>query len=117
MSVVGISAATGRQLGGIEHLRQSVRDILTTPIGSRVMRRDYGSHVPELLDQNLTALTLAQLYASTVDALHRWEPRLRVTRVQAEGDAATLEAGRIAISLDAEYLPEGREIRLEGIVI
>uniref|UniRef100_UPI0026076D20 ATPase domain-containing protein n=1 Tax=uncultured Sphingobium sp. TaxID=316087 RepID=UPI0026076D20 len=28
-----------------------VRDILTTPIGSRLMRRDYGSLIPELIDQ------------------------------------------------------------------
>lgn len=37
----GISATTGRPLSGIDHLRQSIRDILTTPIGSRVMRRLY----------------------------------------------------------------------------
>ena len=31
---------TGRAVAGLEHLRQSVADILTTPVGSRVMRRD-----------------------------------------------------------------------------
>ncbi len=37
----GMNANTGKELEGIEHLKQSIIDILTTPIGSRVMRRDY----------------------------------------------------------------------------
>jgi len=38
--MTGIDASTGKALGGIAHVRQSVRDILTTPLGTRVMRRD-----------------------------------------------------------------------------
>ena len=45
----GMSAQTGAPLDGGERLAQSVRDILTTPIGSRVMRRDYGSQIFELI--------------------------------------------------------------------
>ncbi|NBO96416.1 MAG: phage baseplate protein, partial [Betaproteobacteria bacterium] len=41
--MLGINAQTGQPLAGIDHLRQSIRDILTTRIGTRVMRRDYGS--------------------------------------------------------------------------
>ena len=47
--MTGMDRETGKSLSGIEHLRQSIRDILTTPIGSRVMRRDYGSRLFELL--------------------------------------------------------------------
>ena len=45
-------------LNDMEHLKQSVRDILTTPLASRVMRREYGSLVPDLIDEpmNNTAL-------------------------------------------------------------
>ena len=32
------------------HLNQSIADILTTPIGTRVMRPDYGSNIPRLID-------------------------------------------------------------------
>lgn len=112
-----MSSTTGRQLSGFEHLRQSVRDILSTPIGSRVMRRDYGSGLFELIDQNLTPLTLALIYAATVDALRKWEPRLRVTRVQAEALPEELESGRISITVDGQYLPSGEEIRLDGVVL
>lgn len=38
-------------LNDTEHLKQSVRDILTTPLASRVMRREYGSLVPDLIDE------------------------------------------------------------------
>ena len=46
-----MNRATGRRITAADHLRQSVADIITTPIGSRVMRRDYGSLVPALIDQ------------------------------------------------------------------
>jgi phage baseplate assembly protein W len=117
MSFTGLNMTTGRNISGLDHLRQSVRDILITPIGSRVMRRDYGSGLFELIDQNLTGLVLAQIYAATADALRKWEPRLRVTRVQAEALPEELEEGRITITLEGQYLPEGREITLEGIVL
>lgn len=77
----GMNATTGQCLDGIEHLRQSVHDILTTPIGSRVMRRDYGSLLPELIDRPLTDALMLQVYAATIMALLRWEPRLHITAV------------------------------------
>ncbi|HBE9179422.1 TPA: GPW/gp25 family protein [Serratia fonticola] len=48
---VGMDRATGRGLTDIDHIRQSVADILITPVGSRPMRRAYGSLLSELLDQ------------------------------------------------------------------
>lgn len=39
----GMNSETGKTISGIEHLKQSIVDILTTPVGTRVMRRDYGS--------------------------------------------------------------------------
>lgn len=80
--MTGMNASTGRALEGVEHIRQSVRDILATPIGSRVMRRDYGSLLPELIDAPLNDATLLQAYSASVMALIRWEPRLRVTAVR-----------------------------------
>ncbi len=35
----GMSRDTGEALTDLDHIRQSVRDILLTPVGSRVMRR------------------------------------------------------------------------------
>ncbi|MDN3562113.1 GPW/gp25 family protein [Vreelandella neptunia] len=75
----GMNANTGKQLDGIDHIRQSIADIITTPIGSRVMRRDYGSLVPELIDRPMNDALLMQVYAATIIAVTQWEPRVRIT--------------------------------------
>ncbi|AQU84926.1 MULTISPECIES: GPW/gp25 family protein [unclassified Halomonas] len=77
--MAGMNAQTGQRLEGIEHIRQSIADIITTPIGSRVMRRDYGSLVPELIDMPMSDALMMQLYAATVIAVTRWEPRITIT--------------------------------------
>lgn len=94
----GMNATTGAALDGDEHLEQSIADILTTPIGSRVMLREYGSDIPALIDQPMNAVTRQKVYAATATALARWEPRIRLTRV-------TLDAGDVAGSyrLTLEY--------------
>jgi hypothetical protein len=70
----GINALTGKPLTGIEHLRQSIRDILTTRIGTRVMRRDYGSDVPRLVDAAMTPRLAMNLYMAVAVALDKWDP-------------------------------------------
>lgn len=107
-------SVTGQVLTGIDHLWQSVSDILTTPIGSRVMRRDYGSEVPSLLDAPLTPGLLVDVFAAVAEALDKWEPRLRLSRVQV--DEAT-DGGHLVLSLSGVYLVDGQPVTLEGIVI
>lgn len=74
--MIGLSRKTGRAISGDDHLLQSIRDILTTPIGSRVMRRDYGSVVPFMIDQPANASTLMQIRASVFHSILLWEPRV-----------------------------------------
>jgi phage baseplate assembly protein W len=80
--MTGMNAMNGQFIGALAHIRQSLTDILTTPIGSRVMRRNYGSDVPELIDQPLNGATQLRIYAATAYAIQRWEPRLRLSGVQ-----------------------------------
>lgn len=112
-----MSSASGGTLDGVEHLRQSIVGILTTPIGSRVMRRDYGSELANLIDGNVTQLTIAQIYAATADALDKWEPRLRVERVQLDAAINELQAGQLALTIYGQYLPDGIEVVIEGVVV
>jgi len=65
----GTDAKTGKPLSGVAHLRQSIRDILTTPLGSRVMRRNYGSRLFDLVDNPLNDQTLVEIFAATAEAL------------------------------------------------
>jgi phage baseplate assembly protein W len=77
----GMSRFTGRSLSESQHITQSIQDILTTPLGSRVMRRDYGSAIFELIDQPQSAAVKLQIMAAAVIALTRWEPRIRITEI------------------------------------
>ena len=76
-----MDATTGKLLDGVAHIRQSIGDILSTPIGTRVARRDYGSLLPELVDQPMNALGRMRLMAATALAIQRWEPRIKVSAV------------------------------------
>lgn len=109
----GIDAVSGKAIAGVDHLRQSVVDILTTPIGSRVMRRDYGSQLPRLVDAPLNHSTIVDLYAATADALARWEPRFRLSNV----GASMPSPGVVVLTVTGTYLQEGREVTLDGIEV
>ncbi len=111
--MIGTDPATARNLSGIDHLKIRVRDILTTRIGERVMRREYGSRLPELVDQPVNKGWLVEAYAAVAEALDRWEPELRLIRTQVE----SVNEGHVSLRIICEYLPEGRVVTLDGIVI
>ena len=66
----------------LDHIRQSILDIVSTPVGTRVMRPEYGSKVPRLVDQPVTKGWKLSVYTAIAETLHRWEPRVRVDRVR-----------------------------------
>lgn len=72
----------GSTLTELQHITQSVEDILTTRLGTRIARREYGSLLPELIDQPQNATTRIRLIAATAMALVNWEPRISLSRVQ-----------------------------------
>ena len=111
--MIGMNRETGKPLKSYEHLKQSIADILSTPIGSRVMRRDYGSRLFELVDAPLNQNTLVDIYAAVGEALGRWEPRFKLTRVK----VTSIIDGVVRLELEGEYLPDGNLITLEDILV
>ncbi|KFF48781.1 GPW/gp25 family protein [Salinicola sp. DM10] len=109
--MAGMDRTSGAALAGIAHIRQSVTDILTTPIGSRVMRRDYGSLLPELIDQPLDGATALRAYSATVVALMRWEPRIRVKQITRH--VSTTRPGRLTLSVHAERVDDGADLTFD----
>ena len=73
---------TGQPIDETAHIAQSIGDILTTRIGSRLMRREYGSQLVDLIDAPGNAATQLLCYAAIAMALMRWEPRIHLSRVQ-----------------------------------
>lgn len=77
----GMNRQSGVIIEEIEQIRQSVSDILATPIGSRVMRRSYGSMLSDLIDQPQNDALHLQIMAASYMAILQWEPRIRLTNV------------------------------------
>jgi len=109
----GMDAATGKRLGGVSHLRQSISKILTTRIGTRDRRRAFGSRLPDRIDNPAGPALAIDIIADTAAALDEWEPRYRLERVIVDQSTP----GRCVLDLDGIYLPEGRRVSLDGIVI
>ena len=107
--MTGMHTQTGKKIGGLAHIRQSIADILTTPLGSRVMRRDYGSLLFELIDQPENGATQVRLFAATAQALLKWEPRIQIKQITI---TRTSTAGKVILSLNAVRLFNGAEIDL-----
>lgn len=80
----GLNRDIGGTVSDMEHIRQSVTDILTTPKGSRLMVRDYGSDLPDLIDGPLNPALRLRVISATYSALAQWEPRLNIASVSAE---------------------------------
>ncbi|WP_244543627.1 GPW/gp25 family protein [Bosea sp. CRIB-10] len=95
---------TGKPLSGWAHCVQSISVILTTRIGSRVMRRAFGSLVPELQDRNATPLLIMQVYAAVAAALRAYEPGFRLRTIQLSRFGAD---GIFAFEISGIFYPRG----------
>lgn len=100
---------TGGAISTVEHIGQSISDILTTRLGTRVMRREYGSLLPELVDQPFNDVTRLRVYAASVMAIIRWEPRVSISRVQLGG--ATLQ-GQVVIDIEGRILDRNQALSM-----
>ncbi|MCI0913985.1 MULTISPECIES: GPW/gp25 family protein [Pseudomonas] len=105
--MIGMDRRTGLPLAGVAHLRQSIEDILATPLGSRRMRPEYGSQLRRFVDLPVNDGWKSAVQAEVARALGRWEPRLQLERVKV---VAVLE-GQVSLVLSGRYL--GDEAVLE----
>lgn len=94
--MIGMDATTGKALDGTEHLAQSIGKILTTPRGTRPMRRDFGSDLFDLIDRPINAANLMLMRAATALAIRQWEPRILIGKI---GIAGTFADGTLTISI------------------
>jgi len=101
--MIGLDRRTGQPLSGMAHLKQSIEDILTTPVGSRRMRPEYGSSLRRYVDLPVSEGWKSAVQAEVARALGRWEPRLKLERVRV---VAVLD-GQVTLSLAGTYVGDG----------
>ncbi|MCX9095259.1 GPW/gp25 family protein [Providencia rettgeri] len=99
---------TGHGLTDSEHIRQSIADILRTPIGSRVMRRQYGSLLYDLIDQPQNPALRLKIMSACYMALMQWEPRVRLQAI----DYIRSDVGEMGVSLSGVIMQTGEPISI-----
>ncbi|MFJ4256702.1 GPW/gp25 family protein [Pseudomonas monteilii] len=97
--MIGLDRRTGQQSTGLDHLKQSVEDILTTPLNSRRMRPEYGCNLRRFVDMPVNEGWKSAVQAEVARALGRWEPRLQLERVK----VVSVIDGQIGLLLTGEY--------------
>ncbi|SEP26601.1 hypothetical protein SAMN04487948_12923 [Halogranum amylolyticum] len=83
---------------GETDIEASIRIILGTARGERVMRPDFGCGIHNYVFKTVNATTLHRVEEEVRRALLEWEARIEVTAV--EVSAAEITAGRLLISVD-----------------
>lgn len=88
---VGTDPATGRFLESPEEedIRQAIQIILSTKKGERVMRPEFGCDIYNFVFGTMDYTSLRQMEYTVMEALIRWEPRIRDMQVQAEPSEET----------------------------
>ena len=81
-----------------EDIRESIRLILETDPGERVMRPDFGAGLRRMVFEPITTTTMALVQQKVQAALVAWEPRIQVQDVVATADRAS--SGVLDIRID-----------------
>lgn len=63
-------------------IEESIKDILSTRLGSRVMLPDYGSRLFELIDKRVDDVFKANLAWYVIEAVEKWESRVKIDEVK-----------------------------------
>lgn len=90
------SGALALTSGGAD-IDGSLRMVLTTAPGERLMRPQFGCRIWDLLFEPINANTIGLMAESVKDAVSQWEPRIDLEDVQIEPDPR--DHSRVMINL------------------
>lgn len=105
--MTGVDRRTGLAIDNLKSALQSVETILTTRIGERVMRREFGAGILELLGRLMTPALFAAFQTLIATAIDLWEPRFRVRRVLVDGAVDQIRRGEARFRIEVDYRPRG----------
>lgn len=108
----GMDRNTGKLISGWDHVLQSIVIIITTGIGERMLRRWFGSQIPQLLGESMNKQTIVAFFAALVTALEvkepttglPREPRFKIVRIK---PISVDRSGKFAVEITGTYMPRG----------
>ncbi len=106
-----IDRCSGSGISRSHRLKQSIQTILSTPIGSCVMRRDFGSRLYQLIDAPVTQQWFSLVYSESAEAIAKWEPDVTVTGFYAESKTQ----GKVSVTIDYIDSLSGENLKITGI--
>ena len=105
-------AATGgmRESANLRKIEESIRIILGTNYGERLMRPTFGCNLKSLVYASINDATINLARQYTEDGLKRWEPRIDVLDVNVNVDSRALGVLQINISYRVRATHEVRSM-------
>jgi uncharacterized protein len=97
-------------VSGAEDIEQSIRIILGTQPGERVMRPTFGCRAYELIFEPRSAETASLLQEYVSEALTMWEPRIDVQSINVINDDAQESAFLVEIDYEIKATHDIRSI-------
>lgn len=82
---------------GPDRIQDAIWIVLSTALGERVMREDFGAGVNDYVFQSNSDLMRAQLAAAVSAALTKWEPRIQLAGVTVQAGS---EPSQVLIVID-----------------
>lgn len=93
-----------------QDIKESIRIILATAKGERVMRPDFGCGIHDLVFDSINKATMGLVETSVREALTIWEPRVELLKLDISPDAAT--KGMLLVSIDYRVRETNSEFNL-----
>lgn len=103
-----MSRESGSNMTKIMHIKQSIEDICSTPLGSRVMRRNYGTKLANFIDQPTSEALFLKCCSTIYSGILMWEPRIHVTKIS----IGSISSGQMSIDIEAEMVESGQSLNL-----
>ncbi|BAN02626.1 GPW/gp25 family protein [Ilumatobacter coccineus] len=83
---------------GVDDIDSSIRMVLTTAPGERLMRPYFGCRIWEMLFEPINANTLGLMGEAVRESISRWEPRVHLDDVRL--DSSSADVGEVHIHID-----------------
>ncbi len=83
---------------GPERIQQAIWIVLSTSLGERIMRPNFGAGAQDFVFQSNSSVTRSTLANAVKKALIQWEPRIDVQSIRV--DPAPGEDSKVLISID-----------------